>query len=433
MLLLLAAPNLAAQDALGLQKAQALALSRSAALRGSELGVDAASLAARSQGYAALPSISAKAGGGYDYGRLASSTATFASAASGSLAISASETLYDGGKTLALVKKYGLATEAARQTLRSTRISIIGQVDSAFYAVLQAAASLDAAASILASARLSQTIAQAKIDVGILAKSDFLQTQADTAGYETTLIVARNSLASAKASLASLTGLPAATALEQVDFSGYRDLVSRLGELDEAAIDKLSLDVATLAKANTPLLSGYALSIEQAKLAVDIARKLYLPTVSAGLSQSLAYQQSPGLSTTGSLSLSASLSLDLWSTKTAIDSAAVAASQADYAGRQGETDYLLSVVQALYQWLGSAGSIGSTAKALDYAKSNYENVLEKFKLSSATTSDLSTAEALVSADTTALITARYGFLSNLSRLSGLAGLEDSGKLVALVP
>ena len=349
------------------------------------------------------------------------------------MAISASETLYDGGKTLALVKKYGLATEAARQTLRSTRISIIGQVDSAFYAVLQAAASLDAAASILASARLSQTIAQAKIDVGILAKSDFLQTQADTAGYETTLIVARNSLASAKASLASLTGLPAATALEQVDFSGYRDLVSRLGELDEAAIDKLSLDVATLAKANTPLLSGYALSIEQAKLAVDIARKLYLPTVSAGLSQSLAYQQSPGLSTTGSLSLSASLSLDLWSTKTAIDSAAVAASQADYAGRQGETDYLLSVVQALYQWLGSAGSIGSTAKALDYAKSNYENVLEKFKLSSATTSDLSTAEALVSADTTALITARYGFLSNLSRLSGLAGLEDSGKLVALVP
>ena len=75
----------------------------------------------------------------------------------------------------------------------------------------------------------------------------------------------------------------------------------------------------------------------------------------------------------------------------------------------------------------------SSAKALDYAQSNYENVLEQFKLSSATTSDLSTAEALVSADETALITARYGFLSDLSALAVLAGLEDTSKLAALVP
>jgi len=430
---LLAAPSLGAQDALSLAKAQALALGRSAALQGAILGVDSASLAAQAQGYATLPSISASAGGTFDFGRLSSISPDFSTAASGTVALSATETVYNGGKTATLVKKYGLATEAARETARSTRISVLGQVESAFYAVLQAAASVDAAASNLEAARLSQMIAQAKIDAGILSKSDFLQTEADTAGYETTLILAKNSLGSAKAALASLTGLPAATALEQVDFSSYGDLVARLCALDGAGIDKLSIDVSSLARSSNPTLSSYALSSEQARLAVDIARTLYLPTIAAGFSQSLGYQHDSGLSTTGSVSLMASLSLDLWNTRNAVDAAAVVAKQADYSGSQGKTDLLLSVVQALYQWLGSAGSITSATKALDYAKSNYENVLGKFKLSSATTSDLSTAEALVSADSTALIAARYGFLTNLSKLSGLAGLEDEGKLLALVP
>jgi outer membrane protein TolC len=168
-------------------------------------------------------------------------------------------------------------------------------------------------------------------------------------------------------------------------------------------------------------------------MAVEIAKKAYLPTVAAGFSQGLSLGNSSGLTIPGSISLTASLSLDLWNTKNSIDAASVAAAQADLNGSQGDSDLELSVVQALYAWLSSASAISSSAKALDYAESNYDNILEKFKLSSATTSDLSTAEALVSADKTALITARYGFLSNLSILFGLAGLEDETKLVALIP
>jgi outer membrane protein len=431
---IIAAPLAGAEEGLTLQKARELALARSATLRSAGLAVDAASLAAQAQGYSALPAVTASAGGSFEYGRVAAGSASSgATAASATMQLSASQPLFDGGKTSDLVKKYGLATEAARETLRSTRVTTLVQADSAFYALLEATASVDAAASDLDAARLRQTLAQAKIDAGILSKSDYLQTQADTAGYETALILARKTLASARSKMASLTGLPASTQFEQIDFASYDALLARLRSLDEVAIDKLAGDVAALAKATSPTLNGYDLSSRQATLALAIAKKSYFPAVAAGVSQNLSYGGSAGLSSAGSISLTASMNLDLWLTRNAVDAASVAAAQAQLAGSQGETDLDLAVVQALYEWLGSAGSISSSAKALDYAQSNYENVLEKFKLSSATVSDLSTAEALVSADKNALIAARYGFLANLSTLSGLAGLEDAGRLVALVP
>ena len=426
--LTVAASFAGAEGSLTLQKARSLTLSRSSTLRQAELAVDTASLAAQAQGYAALPTITAFAGGSYDY----SLSTTRPSSPTASAQVSASWTLFDGGKTSDLLRKFGFATQAARETLRSTRVSLVGQADAAFFAVLAADASVEAASSDLDAAKLRQGIAQAKIDAGILSKSAYLQTEAETAGYETTLIVAKKNLGSAKLKLASLTGTPTATTLEKIDFSSYDDLLARLSALDEAAIDKLASGLGALATANSPTVTLSSLSREQAKMAVMIAKKSYMPTVAAGFSQGLSYSATVGPGYPGSFSLSASMSVDPWAKKNAVDAASVAVAQADMAANQGETDLALNVAQALYGWLASAGSIRSSAKALDYAASNYENVLERFRLSSATSSDLSTAVALVSADTTALITARYGFLSNLSTLCGLVGLEDETRLMDLV-
>jgi outer membrane protein len=419
-----------ADDALTIQKARELVLARSSALRKAELSVDEASLAAQSQGYACLPSVSASAGGSLGYG---SAIQTLADGAGASAKLSASETLFDGGKTQALVKKYGLATEAAREALRETRVSLIGDADSAFFSTLEAAASVDAAVSDLDAAKLRLQIAQAKADAGTLSKSDYLQTEAETASYETALTNAQKTLASAKAKLASLTGLPASTTLQQIDFASYDDLMRELSALDGAAMDSLASDMAAMAKKNSPTLNGLALANGEAKAAVASAKAAYLPTVAAGFSQGLSYEGGTGrLSSAGSLSVTASLSLDLWNSKNAVASATVAAEQAELDGSEGTRTLELSVAQAVYEWLASARAVNSSAKALDYAQSNYENVLEKFKLSAATASDLSTAEALVSADKTALIGARYAFLTDLSTLRGYAGLEDeSAILVAL--
>ena len=205
-------------EALSLQKARELVLSRSSTLRKAELSVNGAALAAKGQLYAALPSLSAGAGGSLAYGDGAGS---LSDSIGESAKLSASETVFDGGKTPALVKKYNLATEAAREALRGTRVSLVGDADSAFFSTLAAEASVKAAAGDLEAAGLRLQIAQAKADAGNLSKSDLLQTEAETAGYETALTTAKKTLSSARAKLASITGLPAATALRQIDFASY--------------------------------------------------------------------------------------------------------------------------------------------------------------------------------------------------------------------
>ena len=301
----------ASQGQLALQKARELTLSRSATLQKYSLAVKAASLAATAQGYAALPSLIASVGGSYDiYPAPVATAGSNPNGAEGTAQFSVGKTVFDGGRIPALVRKFGLATIAAQESLRATRLSLIGQADAAFFAVLEAEASVEAAASDLDAANLRQTIAQAKIDAGTLSKSAYLQTQADTAGYETALLLAKKTLSSARAKMASLTGLPASTALEQVDFSTYDALLAKLGSMDEAGIDELTASVVAIAKADSPTISGYSLASQQARLAVDIAKKGYLPTVQAGLSQNFAYGNVSGFDSGASVSLTASMSLD---------------------------------------------------------------------------------------------------------------------------
>lgn len=410
---------------LSLAKARELALAKSPALAKAELAVDQAGLAKQAQDYGALPSLAATATGSAGYG----SGSSLADSLAASAKISASATVFDGGKNAALSKKYGLAAEAARESLRSARISLIGSVDSAFFAVLEAQASVEAASSDLAAARLRLQIAQAKVDAGSLSKADYLQTESETASYETALIKAKKSLSSGRAKISSLTALPASTELEQVDFAGYAALIAKLAAIDGAGLDAFVSELVSMAKAASPSLSSYALAASQARMSLDAAKSAYLPSVSAGVSQSFAAAAGGQASATGSLSLSASMSLDLWTTKNAVDQAKAAVKAAELDAADGGTSLELDVSQAAYEWVASALAISSSAKALEYAQTNYENVLEKFKLSSATASDLSTAEALVSTDKTALISARYAFLSNLSTLRGLLGLEDEAKLL----
>lgn len=411
---------------LSLAKARELTLAKSASLRKAELAVNAASLVKQAQDYNALPSLTATTEGDY------SSSNSSSNEVSGTVGISASATIFDGGKNAALSKKYELATEAARQSLLSTRLTLISYADSAFFTVLEDEALVEAASSDLETAKIQLEIAKIKVETGALSKVDYLLTQSETASYQATLDQAKKSLASARAQLASLTGLPASIKLEEVDFSAYDNLFTRLIALDDTGIEALTAQFIASARKNSPALSSYALATSQASKTLDATKSTYLPTVTASVAQSVGLGSSSSLYHSGSLTVSASLALDFWVTKNSVNQAQIALQQAQLDVVDAGTTLDLEVSQALYALMSSALAIPSNTKALEYAQSNYENVLEKFKLSNASTSDLSTAEALVSTDKTALISARYTFLSNLSTLRGLVGLEDDSKLLDML-
>ncbi|GAB1456107.1 hypothetical protein MASR2M48_14140 [Spirochaetota bacterium] len=102
-------------------------------------------------------------------------------------------------------------------------------------------------------------------------------------------------------------------------------------------------------------------------------------------------------------------------------------------GAQGGLGLRLNIEVGVNDLLSAARSIGSSAKALEYSESNYRNVLERFRLSASSASDLSAAEALVSTARTGLIGARYDFLSALCDLRVLVGLETDDRIESAIP
>jgi outer membrane protein len=410
---------------LGLADARLLALTKSTTVRKYTLAADEADLAKKAQSYALYPSLSASGSAAYDMSE------SFRDGASGTAGVSAATTVFDGGKNIALLKKYDFALQAARENLRAQRISVIGSADQAFFAVLEDQASLEAAQSDLDAAKLRLEIAQVKADTGTLSKSDLLQTKSEIASYQATLDKAKAALISAEAKLTSLIGRPVVSGLVPVNFSAYDELIKKLGAMDSGTLSAFISFVVSTARSNSPTYSSYIFAAEEAGQTLSAARTSFLPEVSAALNGKLSAASGevvPGASVT----LSASMDLDAWTLGNSIRQAQNLLDQAQLdTTDQGET-LDLDVAQAVYSWLSSAMAIPSCATALEYARTNYENVLEKFKLSSATSSDVSTALALVSTDETALISARYAFLSSLSTLRGLTGLEDDAEIIEAV-
>lgn len=422
--------TVSAQAPVGLEEVREMALAKSTVLRKAVLAWESATLAEKAQDYKRLPSLGASASASLDY----LAAGGLADGLGASARLSVSQAVYDGGTLAAQSKSSNLAVESAAELIRGARVDVTGQADTAFYTVLKADANVAAAESDLEAAHLRLRMAKAKSEAGVIAQSDYLQAESEAAARGTALIKARTALASARARLVSMTDLPASFVLVPVEFARYDGLLDRLSSLDELAVDRLSDDYFTMAAEGNPELAGYALAAHKATIAVDVAKSAYLPSVSAGFSQGLSYDATKGFSVgAGSVSLSATMSLDLWSTSTSIKSAEVTAAMAALEGSAGAESVALDIEVAVNGLLSAVQSIVSSSKALEYAQSSYRSVLEKFTLSAAAASDLSAAEALVSTARTGLIGARYDFLATLSGLRGLVGLEEDDRIVASLP
>ena len=422
------------EQSVTLQMARALAVENSAALEKAMLGIDVARLAEKSQSYAFLPSVSADASAAFAYGSTTSSSSTLAGGLSASAGLDVTQKLYDGGASAILVAIDSLSTGVARAAARAEYFALIQSCDDAFYTALEAEASVAAARTALGSAQVHRDLAQARFDSGAIGRTDLLQAQATAAADESALATALEALAIARAKLASLTGLPESAALAEVDASRAEALMARLGGLSTGQVEAFAAKLLALAEKSNPTLIQAQLTGGKAERSIATARSGYLPTVAATWSNTLAYAAASGSPPgSGSLSLTATIPLDLWATKTAVDSATLSARQARLDVDETRRTLSLDLRSAVYDCVALARAFASSSKALEYATSNYEGVLERYRLSAASSSDLSDAEALVSSDRTLLITARYAFLMGISSLRGYTAAESDAAVEEAVP
>jgi outer membrane protein TolC len=187
------------------------------------------------------------------------------------------------------------------------------------------------------------------------------------------------------------------------------------------------------ARANNPGLLKTSLQLQAAERNVGLAKKDYLPSLSAGISTGINYSSTGGLSYSGgSISLSGSIPLDYWVIGATVEKKRIAQTQAALTLRDAENTLAVEIKTALLDLEGEALSVQSARRADEYARQNYEYTLELYKLSQASVFVLSDAIALAGDSHTQRITAEYGFLSGISKLRSLCAFESPEEVINLL-
>jgi outer membrane protein len=177
--------------------------------------------------------------------------------------------LYDAGQTSRMVRNARLTTQIAGDQRARTQQQVIFQVVSAYTNELLAREGVRVAQSAVDAARSDLGNAQARQEQGMAVPSDLLSAQVQLAGAQQDLLIARNAVALAAASLNVAIGLPesAPTHIE--------------GRLTETQFEAGSLEKRqNQALISRPDYLAAGLSLRQAENGAHMARAELLPKVS---------------------------------------------------------------------------------------------------------------------------------------------------------
>ncbi|MDR2134906.1 MAG: TolC family protein [Treponema sp.] len=419
---------------LSLEQARTLALSNSRSLAKYNLAARAGVLDERSRLYGNLPSLSLGASASASL-RDPEGTPqdNLLDAFNAGASVSVSQKIFEGGKTLVLKAINAINAEMARKDALAEYFNVLDSADSAYYAALEAAVNLEEAESALETAALSLSIAELRRQSGMIGPGDYLKAQADKEARETSRNQARRNLALNTAKLKSLTGMDETPRPETVDFGKYEETILRLAAISDEGADALYAKFWETLAAKNPGLAKAGLSGAKAEKDLSLAKRDYSPSLSASFSTGINYTRLNGPETSpGRLSLSGSIPLDYWVTANNVEKSRIARDSAALDYLEAENSLEMELRSALLDAIAEAGSVVSSRRAWEYAKKHFEYIMELYRLSRGSVTELSDASALAGSSRSQLVRAQYGFLQALSKLRSLGTIEDEKELIRLL-
>ena len=428
-------------ETLNLEQARTLALANSRSLAKYELAIRSSILDEKSQLYSMLPSVSAGYDATMNYLRdweFVNPVDTFTAG----MSFSVTQILFQGGKSFIQKAISEIATESVRKDALAEYYNVLDSADNACYAVLEASATLEAEEASLRAASLGLSIAEIRQASGMINQGDYLKALADKETRENSRNQARRSLALNTAKLKTLIGITGAVELEQIDFSSYEDVLARLAGISDEEADALLAEFWKILVSSNPSLAKAAINSQRAEKNLSLAKRDYAPTVTAtifstGFNYSAANKAAAndsipaksntnGFETTGSggVTIRGTIPLDFWILKNKLDKSKIARDSAiiDYANTENSLDTDLQ--NALLNAFAQAGSVLSSRRSLEYTEKHFEYVMERYRLSQSSVSDLSDASSLFITSRNNHIKSSYGFLQSLSRLRSLCTLDE---------
>jgi outer membrane protein TolC len=426
-------------ETINLERARELALANSRSLAKYNMSIRSSVLDEKSQLYSMLPSPSAVYGATMNYLNKDWGFVNPIDTLNAEATFAITQKIFEGGKSFIQKSLSAIATESVRNEALAEYYNVLDSADNAYYAALEAAATLEAAESSLQTAALSLSMAEIRQTSGMINRGDYLKALAEKEERENSRNQARRNLTLSVARLNVLTGLAGTPELAPIDFDAYENLIQRLAGISDEEADALYDRLwETFAKANLSLARA-ALNSRRAEKSLSLARRDYSPTISATLfSTGLNYSTANGFadgfthSSGGGISIRGSIPVDFWVMANRIEKSKIARDSAamDYA--DAEISLETEIYSALLSAFAQAESVLSSRRSLDYTEKHFEFIMERYRLSQSSVSDLGEASSLLINSRNSHIKARYGFLQSLSKLRSLGVIDDEEKLVNML-
>lgn len=192
-------------------------------------------------------------------------------------------TLFSGFQLRNTVKQGVLDAQAARIDIAKARNDLSLNVASSFLQLLLAQELIRASEARLGTVRAQVTQSEKLLKAGAVAEGNLLDSRAQLAGEERTLVTAQNQRDLAQLTLVQLLNLDPATATQfQVDVPALPDPTAYTSASPEGLDPNATFE---LARQNQPDVQAAELRVESARRGIDIARGAYYPrlTVAGGV------------------------------------------------------------------------------------------------------------------------------------------------------
>ena len=284
--------------------------------------------------------------------------------ASGTATIAGNVTLFDNGRTRALVESAEAGAASAQAALRQTQQDLALQAATQFFTALSNEGVAQAQQQVLAQAQAQLALVQAQVRAGVAPQADVIQAQAQVAQAHVAVLNAGAQILTAKANLASTMGIDTTT---PIDVAGPA--------VPSPQVSVTSDQVIAAALANRPEIAKANAAVASAQAGLDTAYVNAGAQISIGLGAGFTpFSTEPALNNTSSYGLTGTISLPLFDSGRG--HAEVAGAQATLKSAQASlASQILAIRQDAYQAYLGAVQAAANVTATQAAKAAADQAL----------------------------------------------------------
>ena len=417
---------------INLEQARELALANSRSLARYEMAIRSSILDERSQLYSMLPQLSAGYSASANYLKDWEFVNPIDNIAAGAT-FSISQVIFRGGKSFIEKAISAIGTESVKLEAREAYFTVLDSIDNAYYAVLEAKATLEDRETSLKASVLGLSIAEIRYSSGMITQGDYLEALSGKETSENSFNQARRDLTSRMSRFKTLTGITDNVELEQIVFDEYENLILHLAGISDEQADALFENFWEIITASNLSLAKAALDNKAAEKRFTLSKRDYLPTIRATVfSTGLSFLPSFKAASTGGISITGDIPIDFWVLKNRNEQSRISYERSLLAYEDIEISIEQNLQAALFNLFSQAGTVLSSRRSLEYTERRFEFVMQRYRLLQASVSELNDATSAFITSHNRLNSASYSFLQGLSTLRSMCALDDEEKLLELL-